>query len=188
MKFHHCLTAFLLTVFLCAFGEFCNSAWSAAPASSTQASGQDQSSSAVASTSLEEVAIPGPLRSFLRMAAISQKVSPEEVLPLLARNVFVIGYQNGKPTQFLILLNWYVDKARELEALAGPQGVIHVASCEDAKPLLVILGYRLREPCGPSAALETADANRAFLTIDSGFPLADLEETVRGGKPFDAPF
>ena len=188
MKSRHCLTAFLLTVFLCAFGAFCNSAWSAVPPSSTEASGQGQLSNAVASTPSEQAAIPGPLRSFLRMAAISQKVSPEEVLPLLARNVFVIGYQNGKPTQFLILLNWYVDQARELEALAGPQGVIHVASCEDAKPLLVILGYRLREPCGPSAALETADANRAFLTIDSGFPLAELEETLRGGKPFDAPF
>ncbi|MGA9554427.1 MAG: hypothetical protein WBR30_19435, partial [Candidatus Sulfotelmatobacter sp.] len=30
-----------------------------------------------------EFVIPGPLRSFLRMAGISQKVAPEEVLPLL---------------------------------------------------------------------------------------------------------
>ena len=91
MKSRHCLTAFLLTVFLCAFGAFCNSAWSAVPPSSTEASGQGQLSNAVASTPSEQAAIPGPLRSFLRMAAISQKVSPEEVLPLLARNVFVIG-------------------------------------------------------------------------------------------------
>ena len=27
--------------------------------------------------------IPGPMRNFLRMAAISQKISPDEVLPLL---------------------------------------------------------------------------------------------------------
>jgi hypothetical protein len=41
------------------------------------------------------------------------------------------------------------------------------------------------QTCGPNAALETSDANRAFLTIDSGFPLADLEETLRSGKPFN---
>ena len=35
--------------------------------------------------------IPGPLRSFLRLAGISQKIGPEEVLPLLGRNVFKIG-------------------------------------------------------------------------------------------------
>src|SRR5690242_9540264 len=53
------------------------------------------------SDSPEEVTIPGPLRSFLRMAAISQKISPEEVLPLLARNVVVNGFQGGggKPTE-----------------------------------------------------------------------------------------
>src|SRR6266567_1235451 len=29
------------------------------------------------------------------------------------------GYQGGKPTEFLVLVNWYMDQARELEALAG---------------------------------------------------------------------
>ena len=148
-----------------------------------------QSSDSVATDSSEETTIPGPLRSFLRMAAISQKAAPEEVLPLLARNIVVSGYKNGKPTEYLILLNWYMDQARELEALAGPK---RRHSCvyllDDAKPLLLILGYRLRQPCGPNAALETADANRAFLTIDSGFPLAELEETLRGGKPFQAAY
>jgi len=33
--------------------------------------------------------IPGPLRSFLRMAGISQKASPEEVMPFLARSIVV---------------------------------------------------------------------------------------------------
>ena len=47
----------------------------------------------VGSTESAIVTIPGPLRSFLRMAGISQKVSPEEVIPLLARNVFVLGYE-----------------------------------------------------------------------------------------------
>jgi hypothetical protein len=122
------------------------------------------------------------------MAAISQKVAPDEVLPLLARNVVMSGYQDGKPTEFLVLLNWYLDQARELETLAGPAGIINVATCDDARPLLVILGYRLQQACGQNAALETADANRAFLTIDSGFPLADLEEALQSGKPFATPY
>ncbi|MBZ5660748.1 MAG: hypothetical protein LAO08_10100 [Acidobacteriia bacterium] len=122
------------------------------------------------------------------MAAISQKVSPEEVLPLLARNVVANGYQDKRPTEYLILVNWYLDQARELQALAGTGGEIRVSNCEEAKPLLAILGYRLRQPCGPDAAVETSNANRAFLTIDSGFPLADLEETLRGGKPFVLPY
>src|SRR5437764_12063557 len=37
--------------------------------------------SAVAADS--SAVIPGPLRSFLRMAAVSQKVTPDEVLPLV---------------------------------------------------------------------------------------------------------
>ena len=39
-------------------------------------------------TSSNGVTIPGPLRSFLRMAGISQEAAPEDVLPLLARNVY----------------------------------------------------------------------------------------------------
>ncbi|MGH9679475.1 MAG: hypothetical protein ACRD4Y_05965 [Candidatus Acidiferrales bacterium] len=146
------------------------------------------SGSAVSDSGEEMVAVPGPLRSFLRMASLSQLVSPEDVLPLLARKVTTSGYSDGKPTEYLILVNWYLDQARELEALAGKQGVLHVSNCEDAQPLLAILGYRLRKTCGPDAAVETANANRAFLTIDSGFPLEDLEETLRGGKSFDLPY
>jgi hypothetical protein len=98
------------------------------------------------------------------------------------------GYQGGRPTEFLVLVNWYMDQARELETLAGPGEVIHVSNCADAKALLVILGYKLQQSCGPDAAVETSDANRAFLTIDSGFPLADLEESLRAGKPMDIPY
>src|SRR5579862_3305357 len=183
MKLLRCLPAFFLTVSVCVFGSMCADVWGAGAPSSARALGQLKSSSAATEATSEQALIPGPLRSFLRMAAISQQVSPDEVLPLLARNIVVSGYQGNKPTQFLILINWYIDQARELEALAGPQGVIRVSSCEDAKPLLVILGYRLRQPCGPEAAVETSNADRAFLTIDSGFPLAQLEETLRGGKP-----
>src|SRR3954463_13964031 len=61
------------------------------------------------------VAIPGPLRSFMRMAGISQKATSEEVVPLLARNVFLLGYEGPsshvRPTEFLILLSRYVQQA-----------------------------------------------------------------------------
>jgi len=124
----------------------------------------------------------------MRMAAISQKASPEEVMPLLARNIVVTGYQGGKPTEYLIILNRYLQQARELQALAGSAEAIRISDCSKVQPLLEALGYRLRQPCGPNASLETAEADQAFLTIDSGFPLADLEETLRGGKPFDYPY
>ena len=144
-------------------------------------------------TAGSSVSIPGPLRSFLRMAGISQKISAEEVLPLLSRNIAVEGYQGrkdrqGTPTEFLILLKRYVGQARDLVALAGPEAVLKVSDCDQAAPLLSILGYRLRQGCGKNATLETAEPEKAFLTIDSGFPLAQLEETLQGGKPFIYPF
>jgi hypothetical protein len=133
--------------------------------------------------------IPGPLRSFLRIAGISQKASAEEVMPLLSRNVFLIGYQGtglgSRATEFLILLRRYVQQARELSDLAGKDGVIRVTGCADSKPLLDILGYRVTTDCGKSSAyVATADPRRAFITIDSGFPLPELEATLQGGKPF----
>jgi len=147
----------------------------------------------VGSPESADLTIPGPLRSFLRMAGISQKVLPEEVMPLLARNVFVLGYQGqfpkGRPSEFLILLTRYVQQARELTAIAGPDGVIRVSTCDEAKPLLKILGYRTRADCGQrSTFLETADPQRAFLTIDSGFPLPDLEKSLQEGRAFTYPF
>ncbi|MGA7060751.1 MAG: hypothetical protein WA690_08930 [Candidatus Acidiferrales bacterium] len=127
------------------------------------------------------------------MAGVSQKVSPDEVMPMLARNVFIVGYEGtgatGHATEFLILLRRYVEQARELAALAGTGGVIQVTNCSDAKNLLAILGYRTRPDCGKSSTfVETADARRAFLTIDSGFPLPELEKTLQGGKPFAYPY
>ena len=135
------------------------------------------------------IEIPGPLRPFLRMAGVSQKVSPEETLPLVARNVVMFGYRSGRPTEFLALLTRYVHQARELVALAGPSGIIHVTNCADVQPLLGVLGYRLPPDCGKSSAtLVTADAERAFLTIDSGFPLPSLEETLQGRGSFTYSF
>src|SRR5579859_7916938 len=92
--------------------------------------------------SAESIVIPGSLRSFLRMAGISQKISPEEVLPMLARNASLYGYNAGRPTEFLVLLDRYVHQARDLEHLSDANGVIRIAGCNDAADLLRILGYR----------------------------------------------
>lgn len=135
--------------------------------------------------------IPGPRRSFLRMAGVSQKVIADEVLPLVSRNVFTQGYQGtSQPTEFLILLRRYVVQARELASLAEKTGgVLRVANCDDAGPLLRILGYRIRPDCGqPATVLVTEDPERAFLAIDSGFPLTELERTLQGGKAFEYPY
>jgi hypothetical protein len=151
-----------------------------------QAEGRNPLSSA-------SVTIPGPLRSFMRMAGISQKASPDEFLPLLARNIYVQGYigwrDRGSPTEFLILLGRYANQAKELAGLAGPDGIIRVSTCGEADPLLRILGYRLRGECGQSKlTLVTDSAERAFLTTDSGFPLPSLEEALQQGKPFSYQF
>ena len=140
-------------------------------------------------TQKDSVIIPGPLRSFLRMAGISQKVSKDDVLALLARNVYLRGYQQNTPTEFLILIDRYVTQARELQVLAGSSSTIRVAGCDDAGTLVHILGYRLREGCGQkNFTLETANPERAFLTIDSGFPLVELEEDLQKGIPFTYPY
>lgn len=136
-------------------------------------------------TPVSMVSIPGPLRSFLRMAGVSQKAAPEDVLPLFARSVFIRGYSGGRPSEYLILLDRYLAQARELQALAASNGAIHVTNCSDAGPLLQVLGYRIRNGCGQkNTLLATADPDRAFLTIDSGFPLSQLEESLQTGQPF----
>ncbi len=154
----------------------------------SNAKGHGSPPASPAAAAAVRITIPGPLRSFLRMAAISQQASPQDVLPLFAHNIVTDGYRgygrSQKPTEYLVLLKRYVEQARELLAMAGPDGTIRVANCQSADPLLKTLGYRLSEPCGPNTAVETAQPERAFLTIDSGFPLTDLEETLRGGKPF----
>ncbi|MFB3779180.1 MAG: hypothetical protein ACE141_16300 [Bryobacteraceae bacterium] len=136
--------------------------------------------------------IPGPLVSFKRMAAISADVTESGILPALARNVVVSGYQAGSgkeglvPTEYLKLLVRYVSQARELEKLAGPAQEIRVETCDSTQTadLLRTLGYRMRGACGTEVVLETVNASRAFLTIDSGFPLAELEQALRTNRPF----
>src|SRR5579863_3061769 len=128
MNVRRILPVLLLCAFCCGFAPFPERAWSAVPPAPPQSSAEK------VSLPSEQTSIPGPLRSFLRMTAISQHVTPEEVLPLLARNVVMSGYEAGRPTEFLVLVNWYMDQARELETLAGPAGVIRVSSCDEAKP------------------------------------------------------
>ena len=184
MKAPRCLPLFR-TVVLCTCSTLALNVWAA----NTNSSSDTRDTQVSAAT----VVIPGPLRSFLRMAGISQKIGPDEVMPLLARNTFLLGYEGApprvRPTEFLILLSRYVQQARELAAITGPDGVIRVSNCEQAHPLLQILGYRARQDCGqPGTFLETADPQRAFLTIDSGFPLPALEKALQGGKPFEYSF
>ncbi|RZU42997.1 hypothetical protein [Edaphobacter modestus] len=141
------------------------------------------------SRAADGVVIPGPLRSFLRMAGISQKIPADEVLPLLSRNVFMQGYSQQKPTEFLILLDRYVQQARELQILAGSSGTINVMGCADVGTLIQILGYRVVGNCHEkNLTLATSDPDRAFLTIDSGFPLITLEESLQKGVEFHYPF
>lgn len=169
---------------------FCTHAgcsWAQSTPARTAGAGADQTSSTAT------VTIPGPLHPFMRMAAISQKASRAEIMTLVARNIFLIGYQGsgstGRPTEFLILLRRYVQQARELTAFAGPEGVIRVSDCDEAYGLLDILGYRTMGGCGRSTTyLETDDPQRAFLTTDSGFPLPELEKTLQGGQPFVYPY
>jgi hypothetical protein len=136
--------------------------------------------------------IPGPLHSFARMAAISPDLRPEDLLPALARNVVLTGYQainsseGLEETEFLKLVIRYLSQARELEKLAGADKVIKIETCDSAVTgdLLRILGYRMRGGCGADVVLETLNASRAFLTLDSGFPLSDLEQSLRINRPF----
>lgn len=142
-----------------------------------------------ASTPPDTIVIPGPLRSFLRMAGISQEVEPDQVLPMLARNVSLYGFSGSTAKEYLVLLDRYVHQAREIRRLANSEGVLRVSGCGDAGELLRVLGYKFENGCGNArASLLTANAERAFLTIDSGFPLSSLEEALRKDQPFEFPF
>ncbi len=139
------------------------------------------------------IEIPGPLRSFARMAAISPDAAPEDVLASLSHNVVLNGYaathgsDSLEPTEYLKLLERYISQAREIENLAGAGKIVHIEMCESAQTgdLLRVLGYRMRGGCGSDLVLETVNASRAFITIDSGFPLSDLEEALRTNRVFN---
>ncbi|MGA2145230.1 MAG: hypothetical protein ABSH49_09730 [Bryobacteraceae bacterium] len=141
-------------------------------------------------------AIPGPLRAFARMAAISPDATPEEIFPALARNVVTNGYEAShsnealEQTEYLKLVHRYISQARELEKLAGDTKVIGVTACDapNVADLLRILGFRMRGGCGSELVLETVNAGRAFITTDSGFPVNRLEEALRTNRPFSYDF
>ncbi len=166
-------------------------AWGAIPPSPGAPVDGDKSASAIPPSPSPTLALPGPLQPFLRLAGVSSKVTPEEVLPLLAHQVVIDGYsgsnRSSSPTEYLILLKRYVDQARELRALAA-DGNLRVSNCDQARQLLTVIGYTLRQPCGPTATLETADSKRAFTAVDSGFPLTALENSLQNGKPFVYPY
>jgi hypothetical protein len=137
----------------------------------------------------DTVIIPGPLRSFLRMAGISQEIPLDEVLPMLARNASLLGYRERRPTEYLVLVNRYVHQARELELLVDTHGDIRLSGCQDAARLIEILGYKVQGRCGQSNAfLATGNSERAFVTIDSGFPLTLLEQSLQKNAPFTYAF
>ncbi len=138
------------------------------------------------------ISIPGPLSSFARMAALAPDLAPEELLPALARNIVTNGYEASgnevlQPTEYLRLVIRYIGQARELQAMAGKDRKIVISNCdsEETGNLLKILGYRMRGSCGGDIVLETVNATRAFLTVDSAFPLTQLEQDLRANHRFE---
>jgi len=161
----------------------------AASANAQQRQSGVASSPSVPAANGAEIVIPGPLKPFMRMAAISQEASSSEIVPFLARNVEINGYRgalekNPKPTEFLVLLKRYLHIATELQVLAGSEETIKVTNCNEAGRLLTIIGYRLKQGCGPNSELEADEPDRAFITNDSGFPISELEQALRQNKPF----
>ncbi|MBV8821117.1 MAG: hypothetical protein JO022_22360, partial [Acidobacteriaceae bacterium] len=84
----------------------------------------------------QTITIPGPLRSFARMAALSPDVNPDELLAALGRNVVTNGYQATasnealEQTEYLKLVVRYLTQARELDKLSGAEHQIKIESCE----------------------------------------------------------
>lgn len=138
------------------------------------------------------VSIPGPLSSFARMAALSPDLAPDELLPALARNIVTSGYEASgnealQQTEYLRLIVRYLAQAREIQGLTGAARKIVIPQCdsEEAGALLKALGYRMRGSCGADIVLETVNPSKAFLTVDSGFPLAQLEQDLRANRKFE---
>lgn len=187
MKLPLCPLAMFTSSVLCL--SACYPACASNPEDKASSVAPDVRPATVPSVASDTVIIPGPLRSLLRMSGISQEATPDEVLPLLARNVYLRGYQDGAPTEFLVLLNRYVAYAREVQLLAGPDGMIHVAGCDDATRLIQVLGYQFQQTCSEKGAyLRAANAERAFLTLDSGFPLTGLEDALQKHTSFSYMF
>jgi len=147
------------------------------------------------SVAAKTIFIPGPLSSFARMAALSPDLAPEELLPALARNVVTNGYEASgnealQQTEYLRLVVRYLAQAREIQGLTGNARKVVIPQCdsEEAGALLKALGYRMRGSCGADIVLETVNPTKAFLTVDSGFPIAQLEQDLRANRKFELPY
>ena len=115
MNVPHPLRSICVAAFLCFQSCFLASV-SALPNDGSRSAGvnQDDSAGQLSPTlSVETVVIPGPLRSFLRMAGISQKVSLDEVMPMLAHGLSLQGYKGGRETEFLRLLECHPERGNE---------------------------------------------------------------------------
>jgi hypothetical protein len=147
------------------------------------------------STIYSSITIPGPISSFARMAALAPDLAAEDLLPALARNVVTNGYEASgnealQQTEYMRLLIRYVGQARDLQGLATKDHKIVIPDCDSEQTgnLLKILGYRMRGSCGADIVLETVNPTRAFLTVDSGFPLTQLEQDLRANHRFELPY
>lgn len=138
------------------------------------------------------IEIPGPLTAFARMTAIAPDVAPQQILSALARNIVISGFRSLGPeggmqeTEYLRLVFRYLEHATDLTKMAGEDKILRITACESVETgdLLKILGYRIRGSCGGDVVLETVNPTKAFITVDSGFPLADLEQALRTNRPF----
>ena len=151
MKFTYRLPAFLVVASL-ATGlsilgtcRYAHAAGPASPASAT-ASGDSPTSQATNQTT-ETIIIPGPLRSFLRMAGISQESTSRRLLRCWPAMYFSMAIKWAGKTEYLILVDRYVHQARELQPLAGATAMIHIADCTDATPVIQVLGFRFEHGC-----------------------------------------
>ena len=117
--------------------------------------------------------IPGPIRSFARMAAVAPDALPQDILPALAHNVITNGYEAShgnealEQTEYLKLVHRYLSQAHELEKLAGETRIIEIKSCDapNVADLLRVLGFRMRGACGSEVVLETVNAARVSSPI-----------------------
>ena len=190
------MTLFLRLRVVLSSALICTCALWAAPARSgpvPQSAPANAPSATGAQSATEYISIPGPLRSFLRMAGISQKASPDEVLPLFGHFVETYGFEGSKEkspkaTEALLIFRRYFVQANTLASLAAAGGTLHFSNCENSRQLLADLGYKLENGCSKIPAIEVDDPEKAFITVDSGFPLADLQLALQQGKPFSMPY
>ena len=144
-------------------------------------------------TATDYIVIPGPLRPFLRMSGISQQVTPDQVLPLFGHFVETYGFEGSKEkspkaTEALLIFRRYFVQANTLASLAGAKETLGFSDCENSRQLLADLGYKLENGCKGIPSIEVDDPEKAFITVDSGFPLADLQLALQQGKPFSTPY